>query len=53
MSDQSLFPNDTVQSRLPDPEWLRAGDTQINFDKVAEEEAAWLEQHPEADVKFV
>ena len=32
--NQSLFPNDTVQSKLPDPEWLeRWLDTQINFDK--------------------
>ena len=31
--NQSLFPNDTVQSRLPDPEWLEAWlDTQIRFD---------------------
>jgi hypothetical protein len=30
--NQALFPNDTVQSRLPDPEWLEAWlDTQINF----------------------
>jgi hypothetical protein len=30
----SLFPNDTVQSRLPDPAWLeRWLDTQIRFDK--------------------
>ena len=29
-----MFPNDTVQSKLPDPEWLeRWLDTQINFDK--------------------
>ena len=35
--NKSLFPNDTVQSRLPDPEWLeRWLDTQINFDKVWE-----------------
>jgi len=32
--NESLFPNDTVQSRLPDPEWLeRWLDTQIRFDK--------------------
>ena len=32
-----LFPNDTVQSRLPDPDWLeRWLDTQIQFDKVWE-----------------
>lgn len=31
--NQSLFPNDTVQSRLPDPEWLeRWLDGQIKFD---------------------
>ncbi len=35
--NKSLFPNDTVQSRLPDPEWLeRWLDTQIHFDKVWE-----------------
>jgi len=32
--NQSLFPNDTVQSRLPDPGWLeRWLDEQIQFDK--------------------
>jgi hypothetical protein len=31
--NQALFPNDTVQSRLPDPEWLEAWlDEQIRFD---------------------
>ena len=31
--NQSLFPNDTVQSRLPDPEWLETWlDGQIKFD---------------------
>ncbi|RYE67405.1 MAG: ferritin-like domain-containing protein [Oxalobacteraceae bacterium] len=31
--NQALFPNDTVQSRLPDPEWLEAWlDNQIRFD---------------------
>ena len=35
--NKSLFPNDTVQSRLPDPEWLeRWLDAQIHFDKVWE-----------------
>ncbi len=35
--NKDLFPNDTVQSRLPDPEWLeRWLDTQIQFDKVWE-----------------
>ncbi len=32
--NQSLFPNDTVQSRLPDPGWLEHWlDEQIKFDK--------------------
>ncbi len=32
--NQSLFPNDTVQSKLPDPEWLeRWLDQQIAFDR--------------------
>lgn len=31
--NQGLFPNDTVQSRLPDPDWLEAWlDKQIKFD---------------------
>jgi hypothetical protein len=31
--NQALFPNDTVQSRLPDPDWLEAWlDEQIKFD---------------------
>jgi hypothetical protein len=31
--NQALFPNDTVQSRLPDPEWLEQWlDKQIKFD---------------------
>ena len=35
--NKNLFPNDTVQSRLPDPEWLEHWlDTQIQFDKVWE-----------------
>ncbi|MEO8101765.1 MAG: acyl-ACP desaturase, partial [Betaproteobacteria bacterium] len=35
--NKELFPRDTVQSRLPDPEWLeRWLDTQIQFDKVWE-----------------
>jgi hypothetical protein len=35
--NESLFPNDTIQSRLPDPSWLeRWLDTQIQFDKVWE-----------------
>ncbi|WP_137935783.1 ferritin-like domain-containing protein [Chitinivorax sp. B] len=36
--NQSLFPNDTVQSRLPDPDWLeRWLDKQIQFGKEWEE----------------
>ncbi len=32
--NEALFPNDTVQSRLPDPEWLeRWLDRQIRFDR--------------------
>jgi hypothetical protein len=35
--NQTLFPNDTVQSRLPDPNWLEAWlDKQIQFDAVWE-----------------
>lgn len=35
--NKSLFPNDTIQSRLPDPGWLETWlATQINFDKVWE-----------------
>jgi hypothetical protein len=35
--NQSLFPNDTVQSRLPEPGWLeRWLDEQIRFDSVWE-----------------
>ena len=35
--NRALFPNDTVQSRLPDPEWLEAWlDKQICFDDVWE-----------------
>jgi hypothetical protein len=35
--NQALFPNDTVQSRLPDPNWLEAWlDKQIQFDAVWE-----------------
>ena len=33
----ALFPRDTVQSRLPDPQWLEQWlDTQIQFDSVWE-----------------
>lgn len=35
--NKNLFPRDTIQSRLPDPEWLeRWLDTQIRFDAVWE-----------------
>jgi len=35
--NQALFPNDTIQSRLPDPEWLeRWLDGQIKFDEIWE-----------------
>jgi hypothetical protein len=35
--NRGLFPNDTVQSRLPDPQWLeRWLDAQIRFDKAWE-----------------
>jgi hypothetical protein len=35
--NQALFPNDTVQGRLPDPDWLEHWlDTQIKFDKDCE-----------------
>jgi hypothetical protein len=35
--NKSLFPRDTIQSRLPDPEWLDHWlDTQIRFDAVWE-----------------
>ena len=35
--NKSLFPRDTIQSRLPDPEWLeRWLDTQIKFDAIWE-----------------
>jgi hypothetical protein len=35
--NQALFPNDTVQSRLPDPSWLEHWlDQQIKFDEVWE-----------------
>ena len=36
--NRSLFPNDTVQSRLPDPGWMdRWLDQQIYFDKTWDE----------------
>ena len=39
--NQALFPHDTVQSRLPDPEWLeRWLDAQIRFDRAWEKKVA-------------
>jgi hypothetical protein len=39
--NKSLFPNDTVQSRLPDPGWLdRWLDEQLHFDAACEERVA-------------
>lgn len=39
--NRGLFPNDTVQSRLPDPEWLgRWLDSQICFDRAWENRVA-------------
>ncbi|MGA2551877.1 MAG: ferritin-like domain-containing protein [Burkholderiaceae bacterium] len=39
--NEALFPNDTVQSRLPDPNWLeRWLDTQIKFDREWESKVA-------------
>lgn len=39
--NRSLFPNDTVQSRLPDPDWLeRWLDRQIDFDARCEEKVS-------------
>jgi hypothetical protein len=35
---KALFPDDTIQSRLPDPGWLeRWLDTQLHFDKACED----------------
>jgi hypothetical protein len=35
--NKALFPRDTIQSRLPNPEWLEHWlDTQIKFDAVWE-----------------
>lgn len=34
--NKNLFPNDTVQSRLPDPSWLEHWlDSQISFNRLA------------------
>ena len=39
--NKQLFPNDTVQSRLPEPGWLEHWlDTQIRFDGVWEQKVA-------------
>jgi hypothetical protein len=36
--NKALFPNDTVQSKLPDPDWLEAWlDKQIRFDSIWEQ----------------
>jgi len=39
--NKDLFPNDTVQSRLPEPDWLEQWlDTQINFDTIWEQKVS-------------
>jgi hypothetical protein len=44
--NESLFPNDTVQSRLPDPGWLeRWLDNQIRFDAVWEKRVVAMILH--------
>jgi hypothetical protein len=44
--NRSLFPNDTVQSRLPDPSWLENWlDGQIRFDEVWEGRVAKMILH--------
>ena len=41
--NQDLFPNDTVQSRLPDPDWLEHWlDKQINFNKEWEQKVVTM-----------
>ena len=43
--NKALFPNDTVQSRLPDPAWLEHWlDEQIQFDEVWESKV--VDAHP-------
>ncbi len=44
--NREMFPNDTVQSRLPDPEWLtRWLDHQINFDRAWESKVVTMILH--------
>ena len=44
--NESLFPNDTVQSRLPDPAWLeRWLDEQIRFDAIWEKRVVSMILH--------
>jgi hypothetical protein len=44
--NESLFPNDTVQSRLPDPAWLeRWLDQQIRFDAICEKRVVAMILH--------
>jgi len=44
--NKDLYPGDTVQSRLPDPEWLANWlDNQINFDKVCENRVVQMILH--------
>jgi len=44
--NKALFPTDTVQSRLPDPEWLSHWlDNQINFDKTWEQRVVQMILH--------
>ena len=44
--NESLFPNDTVQSRLPDPAWLeRWLDEQIDFDAIWEKRVVGMILH--------
>ena len=44
--NESLFPNDTVQSRLPDPAWLeRWLDEQIRFDALWEKRVVGMILH--------
>jgi len=44
--NEALFPNDTVQSRLPDPAWLeRWLDEQIDFDAIWEKRVVGMILH--------
>ena len=41
--NEALYPQDTVQSRLPDPEWLeRWLDEQIRFDREREKKVSQM-----------